>query len=620
MTNILLLCRTLRYHKISQILFRLLKPLRRRYAASSNARLGEIDILPIFNIDQSDRQLFPWISSEAYTRIREQRFSYLNHEIQFSSSINWTIEVERLWTYNLNYFDFLWELIANNQDPCDDFAFGKRLILHWIGNNKCKYDLPWDPYPTSLRIVNWIYFMHFYWTFFNSRPEQKQVVLCSIVEQTEFLRKFMERDLMGNHLFENAKTLVLVGSLISCRYSRRWLVTGLKYIKRSIKNDFFQNGMHFERSPMYHRIVLIGLIEIYIVLSKTGKQVTGIRDLINKGVNISEKFGSTTIFSCLFHDSEAYQNMNKLHFHLRKDVLYGKCTFSGYWDLISKHVDEYTRVQDKSVHSSAISINKEAFYKLIGDSSNGLIIDYGVPYPKHLAAHSHCSLTNYELYFDKKNIVIDSGVYTYKAGNDRNTFRSNVAHNVLSIDRINQSEIWSSFRCGRRSKLILCEETRFANDVFVHVKFRDYKGNVYGRLFFFNNDAALVVIENILSKKPIKNMRSYVHLDPNVVCDLAKKTLNVGSHIYKLEYNDKHRIHVSNREAMPLRSVSPLFGKLVPRATLELEYNDENLMYYGIFKQHRNFKLYDNGITIFIENKGKTYQVNDGLSIKLRKD
>ena len=66
---------------------------------------------------------------------------------QMLSEIGWnSARHEKLWHYNQHYFDFL---ITNEPDTA---TLGDNLIQDWIKN--CHDGVGWDPYPTSIRVVN----------------------------------------------------------------------------------------------------------------------------------------------------------------------------------------------------------------------------------------------------------------------------------------------------------------------------------------------------------------------------------------------------------------------------------------------------------------------------------
>lgn len=60
-------------------------------------------------------------------------------------------EQEKLLLYNLHYFDDL-----NARDSDDRWEWHRTLISRWIQENPPGVGTGWEPYPVSLRVVNWI--------------------------------------------------------------------------------------------------------------------------------------------------------------------------------------------------------------------------------------------------------------------------------------------------------------------------------------------------------------------------------------------------------------------------------------------------------------------------------
>ena len=75
------------------------------------------------------------------------RFEFLNDARDFGG---WNDPgCGKLWLYNLHYFDLL-------RQPGLPEAEGARWIARWIAENPPFAGNGWEPYPVSLRIVNWI--------------------------------------------------------------------------------------------------------------------------------------------------------------------------------------------------------------------------------------------------------------------------------------------------------------------------------------------------------------------------------------------------------------------------------------------------------------------------------
>src|SRR5690606_31907456 len=107
----------------------------------------------------------------------------------------------------------------------------------------------WEPYPLSLRIVNWIK-----WAMSGSTlsPTMEQ----SLAIQVRWLTGRLEYHLLGNHLFANAKALVMAGLFFKGPEADAWLAKGLSILEREVPQQLLPDGGHFERSTMYHALAL----------------------------------------------------------------------------------------------------------------------------------------------------------------------------------------------------------------------------------------------------------------------------------------------------------------------------------------------------------------------------
>jgi Uncharacterized protein conserved in bacteria len=108
---------------------------------------------------------------------------------------------EKLWRYNQHYFDDLNALGAAARAD-----WHQALLLQWIQANPPAIGTGWEPYPTSLRIVNWVK-----WSLAGNAFSSACV--HSLAVQARWLRRRLEWHLLGNHLFANAKALVFAGAL-----------------------------------------------------------------------------------------------------------------------------------------------------------------------------------------------------------------------------------------------------------------------------------------------------------------------------------------------------------------------------------------------------------------------
>ena len=111
-------------------------------------------------------------------------FSFLNLSHSFSSGIDWNwLGYGKLWTYNLNYFEYLNQEHFSIEDSI-------ALINDFLNQlPSCSVGL--EPYPLSLRCVNWIRFFIKY-----KLNDKKYDTL--LFQQLELLTHRLEYHILGN--------------------------------------------------------------------------------------------------------------------------------------------------------------------------------------------------------------------------------------------------------------------------------------------------------------------------------------------------------------------------------------------------------------------------------------
>lgn len=179
------------------------------------------------------------------------RFRFLNVENEISRSGDWNSpKVFKLWLYNLHYFDDL-----NADGAASRFEWHRGLITRWIAENPPGIGTGWEPYPLSLRLVNWVKWL----LAGNALGEDMRQ---SLALQARFLTQRLERHLLGNHLFANAKALVFAGCYFAGDEADSWLRLGMAILNHEIPEQILGDGGHFERSTMYHALALEDMLDL----------------------------------------------------------------------------------------------------------------------------------------------------------------------------------------------------------------------------------------------------------------------------------------------------------------------------------------------------------------------
>src|SRR5579883_2790561 len=171
-------------------------------------------------------------------------FRFLNQAGQVLTPEQWNDAArDKLWLYNLHYFDD-W----NAQGACARYGWHRVLMDRWIAENPPCHGNGWEPYPTSIRLVNWI-------KYFLAGNEPQKNWLESLALQAQWLSLRPEYHLLGNHLLANAKALIFAGAYLRGPDADRWLRQGLRIEHDQLREQILPDGGHFERSPMYHALV-----------------------------------------------------------------------------------------------------------------------------------------------------------------------------------------------------------------------------------------------------------------------------------------------------------------------------------------------------------------------------
>ena len=319
--------------------------------------------------------------------------------------LQWDItEASHLWRFQLHYHEFLLEFISREFDCGQNWSIGWEVILDWVKSHppeRSSRNLDaWHPYCISRRLPVWTWLL-----LANSdslEQSNKELILKSYSQQVVWLSRNLEKDLGGNHLFENYTALAIAGSVIDSPHSERWLNIAEQGIEAELIYQTLPHGEHFERSPMYHCQILGNLLKIRI---------------LTKSVRPS--------LSQTCHD----YSLRMLKF------INSIC-----------HSDGEIPLFGDSCFYEAPSMDCLSELAILAEVEND-----------ELPAHGHCDLLGFEASVSGRRWIVDSGNFFYESGSMRQYCRSSLAHNSLTVNSSNQCDIYSKFRMGKRGRIVKME-------------------------------------------------------------------------------------------------------------------------------------------------------------------
>ena len=179
------------------------------------------------------------------------RFRVFHDEIDVLHAADWQDpKLSHLCQYNLHYFDDLRAQSAEQRT-----TWHRALIDRWVDENPPLSGPGWEPYPLSLRIVNWIQ-----WALAGNELTAGQ--RDSLAKQVRCLSQQLEFHLLANHLFANAKALLFAGAFFRGQEAEQWLTQGSRLLEQEVREQILRDGGHFELSPMYHSLILEDLLDV----------------------------------------------------------------------------------------------------------------------------------------------------------------------------------------------------------------------------------------------------------------------------------------------------------------------------------------------------------------------
>jgi len=445
------------------------------------------------------RQVFlpPGLQDNPAADILQGQLVFLN-DIQ---NIDWPPQwnkknLPKLWLYNLHYFEYLW---------CLDYSKSRALVLDWIENYPLsRKQFGWEPYPTSLRLMN---LCSFFFCKYRKQTETDAFFLkklwSSIFIQSEWLAKHLERHLLGNHLFENGAALALAGSCFTGVAADKWFKAGVHILTKEIPEQILNDGMHFERSPMYH----CRITYLLAMLFNTGQQqlVHLVKEPLNKMIAALRHITHPDGQIALLNDSAfgIYNHPDQLFSYVQR-LFHNK---NGGFSIIT---------------TGPFALPDAGYYGFRNKEGTYIICDAGNIGPEYIPGHAHADFFSFELSLKFHRVIVDSGVYNYEASPMRQYCRSTKAHNTLEINDQDQCEMWASFRVARRGYPKDVKWEPF-NDGFClsawHNGYRRLKGKpLHHRNFSYQKSGKLTVKDTITASHST-TITSRLHLHPDCSID-----------------------------------------------------------------------------------------------------
>ena len=468
----------------------------------------------------------------------ENVFSFLNISHKFNGVWDERANGD-LWRYNLNYMDFLLQPSLSVEEKC---AWIESFIDSANGNRIAN-----DPYPISLRGINWIKFVSSHKKELSGEFLKKTDTF--LYSQYLMLYKRPERHLLANHYLENAFSLLFAAVYFG---DEKIWKKAESILEKQLPEQILSDGAHFELSPMYHCVILERVLDCYNLLcnNRVGNLFTGADALCNLILKKAQAMLSWLDAIVVADDRIPLLNDSAENVALSPSAL-----------------RSYARSLKIEWGEGRLG---ESGYRRIVKENYATILDVAPLGVSYNLGHSHADTGTFLVWCKERPLLVDTGTSTYNAGERRDYERSTRAHNTVVVNGRNSSDVWGAFRCAKRATVNLLND---GPDCF------EMQHNGYGdfscyRKFLFNNDA-LCVVDTI--KDGNSEAVAYFHLAPDV------KILNVGADkvvtdVAVFSFKGAHSVNVENVE------VAKEYNSLHPSLCICVAFKDTLETIIGDFK------------------------------------
>ncbi|MDQ3810355.1 MAG: heparinase II/III family protein [Chloroflexota bacterium] len=351
------------------------------------------------------------------------RFTFLNQTLAVPE---WSASAaSRQWLFQLHGFRWAIDLaIAARRGRPEAMPALQWRLQSWLERHPPDAGDAWHPFVVSERLLAWLVVR-------DLLPALRAPLRTPILLHAIFLQRHLETDVGGNHQLKNLVALLLAGCAFDGPAPVAWRTRAAARLERQLALQILPDGGHYERSPMYHLLVLADLLAALWASGRREMPVSvALADAVRRMQSVARALVHPDGDIPLFNDSVLDEAP-------RPAQLIGPST------------------------EPAPPCLPWTGYASLRLAEGVLIADCGSPGPNDLPAHVHADALSFELSVGTQRVFVDGGMAEYAAGALRDRLRGSESHNTLQVDGEDQSEVYGAFRVGRRARvrLLQCSPT-----------------------------------------------------------------------------------------------------------------------------------------------------------------
>lgn len=342
------------------------------------------------------------------------------------------------WTYMLNRNGFMIDLAVAYRLTGDKkyIEKWKEYLFSFIKYNGIPSEYnkdSWRNLDTGIRLSNWMRSLVYLGSDLELNEEELKKFEESLTTHVEYLYK----DYTPKQLLSNWGVLLITGVLsVSILFPelvddehRKW---AWDLLEDQLDIQFYQDGIQWEQSPMYHHEVILSTAYVMMHAEYTNHHVPmNIREKLKPLVAASEFYINHNEKLLSLHDSDNvdFSYVYSIYRCLGLATEASSKNEKGILFVGSNYKDKYSNLESNPVKGCFKQI--DSGFLAYKDENHLITLFNG----RHGSAHGHAALGSITINLNKEDIVNDPGRFTYKNDSPLRTgLKKQWMHNTVDID------------------------------------------------------------------------------------------------------------------------------------------------------------------------------------------
>lgn len=480
------------------------------------------------NHPDSCRRIISYADNIALNRFTFDLPQDLEHNDQvldFKDHIDWLAQIgddpESVYSFNrMRYWISLGQAYALTGDEKYSTAFVSQ-ARSWIREVPISVKKAWRTIEAGIRMENWMKAIAYFEASVFIDEEFLELFSSSIRTHAQYIMGiFNPFNLLSNWGVMSNHGLFVASSLMpTSDETLKWQSTAIQRLTEEIKIQVYDDGSHWEQSPMYHNEVLHHYLDVITISQDLGLLLpSALIKRVKAMARYSAAFQMPDGTCPTIGDSDAAAQEDLM---VRSAILFDdssirskaplKPSFDCLWDIGSERAlffeKQIGRTADKALFLFPDSGN--AYWQKRDTKLHFKAGTLG-------AGHGHADQLSFDIFYKSRPFLVDPGRFTYVDKPERYEFKVDKAHNAITIDDRNSYVPKDSWEYSKMSRAMFTHakcKKGFCLLGASHLGYAD-QGVFVSRKLIILGPRLFVIADEAFSDRE-HTMQSHLHFHPS---------------------------------------------------------------------------------------------------------